>query len=136
MPVPPRFHIFVDGRPLPLPTPESVEDGYRCVAEMEGGRPPAVFEMNPSSDFGPSQLVSGPFALGRHQVEDRSLMPKPLVWVKREYIQSLQPLDIKDRGNGNEILFQGGQGIILQDGKLFSPMLPDFPPASVELRAA
>ncbi|KAF4993158.1 hypothetical protein FGRMN_6643 [Fusarium graminum] len=134
MSVPPRFHILVDGRPVPMPSPGSLEEGYRCIAEIEGDGPPAVFELR--QEYGPGQLVSGPFALGRHQVEDRSLMPKPVFWVKAEHVESLQPLEVKDRGNGNEILFQGGQGIILRDGKLFSPIMDDYPPARIELRAA
>ncbi|KAF5662682.1 hypothetical protein FHETE_7788 [Fusarium heterosporum] len=135
MSVPSRFLIFVDGRPLPMPSPGSLEDGYRCIAEIEGGDPPAIFELR-QEEYGPGQLVSGPFALGRHRVEDLSLRPKPIIWVKAEDIHSLQPLEVRDRGNGNEIIFQGRQGIILQEGKLFSPLLDDHPPAKVELRAA
>jgi hypothetical protein len=64
-----------------------------------------VFEVQPG--FNGLQLISGDYALGRYQVEDRSLMPKRVGWCKREQAQMLQPIQIQNGASGPELSFSG-----------------------------
>ncbi|KAM0192688.1 hypothetical protein ACHAPA_005789 [Fusarium lateritium] len=133
MSLPNRFTIFVDGRPVV--SPEGQGDGEEYFQAQAGGPnpgpPPAVFEVQPG--FNGLQLVSGEYALGRYQVEDRSLMPKRVGWCRREQAQMLQPVQVQDGNSGPELSFSGAKLAVINN-LLFTPLMEHEQSERVEIR--
>ncbi|KAG5660052.1 hypothetical protein KAF25_003574 [Fusarium avenaceum] len=133
MSLPNRFIIFIDGRPVVSPENHGDREEY-FQAEAGGphpGPPPAVFEVRPVP--GGLNLVSGEYALGRHQVEDRSLMPKRVGWCKRDHSQMLQPVQVRPGNDGLELSFSGAKLAVIEN-KLFTPLLDHEQSQRVEIR--
>lgn len=115
MSLPSRFSIYIDGRPVAIP--QEPQENHHPIFDAQAGNPgagtpPAVFEVQEGQ--GGIQLVSGSYALGRFQVEDMSLMPKRVGWCKRDEAQMLQPIHVRNEGNGPELSFSG----MLMSGQL------------------
>jgi hypothetical protein len=105
--LPDRFIIFVDGRPVVSPESQASEEEYfqAEAGGLDSGPPPAVFEVQ--GGHRGLQLVSGEYALGRYQIEDRSLMPKRVGWCRKNQSEMLQPIEIRDGNTGPELSFSG-----------------------------
>ncbi|WZH49730.1 uncharacterized protein QYS62_010937 [Fusarium acuminatum] len=131
--LPDRFIIFVDGRPVVSPESQASEEEYfqAEAGGLDSGPPPAVFEVQ--GGHRGLQLVSGEYALGRYQIEDRSLMPKRVGWCRKNQSEMLQPIEIRDGNTGPELSFSGAKLAIIND-KLFAPLMEDEQSGRVEIR--
>ncbi|GKU05499.1 hypothetical protein FLAG1_08615 [Fusarium langsethiae] len=129
MSFPRRFSITIDGKPVGMPRQNPAELTQAHACDM--GDRPAVFEIEDE------HLVSGPFVMGRHNMEDRSLMPKRVVWCTRNQMHQVQPVRIEDRGKGPELSLNGGRLAYINNGELVSPLIPDMmQDQRVEIRPA
>ncbi|RGP69193.1 hypothetical protein FLONG3_7829 [Fusarium longipes] len=113
--LPRRFSISIDGQPIAMPT--SVPDRTQAQPVGPGGFQPAVFEV------WNEHLVAGPFVMGRVFAEDRSLMPKRVVWCERDDVNQVQPVQVQMGEDGPQIKLSGG-GMAFHEGRLVSPLLP------------
>lgn len=90
------FTIHVDGKPI-AKIPGDSEEGTQASI----GSDAAVFR------FEDGHLRCGEWVLGRHQIEDRSLMPKRVVWVPASQAEGLQGTRAQEKGDGYEFKFGG-----------------------------
>ncbi|QPC71128.1 hypothetical protein HYE68_001880 [Fusarium pseudograminearum] len=124
MSLPRRFSISINGRPIGMPRSNPDEPTQAKACDM--GDEPAVFEIQDR------HLVSGPFAMGRHCVEDLSLRPKRVLWCPREQMGMLRPVDVLDKGNGPELGLSGGK-LAYDNGQLVCPLIPGGEEQRVEI---
>ncbi|KAI1020980.1 hypothetical protein LB503_010206 [Fusarium chuoi] len=96
MSIPGRFMIIVDGKPVGNP-----QDNGEPMIQAQPGDPAAIFELRDG------RLFSGEWALGRLNFEDRSMMPKRVLWRRREEVESLQPVQVQEYGGPPELKFSG-----------------------------
>lgn len=96
MSIPGRFMIIVDGKPVGNP-----QDNGEPMIQAQPGDPAAIFE------FRDGRLFSGEWVLGRLNYEDRSMMPKRVLWRRREEVESLQPVQVEEYGGPPELKFSG-----------------------------
>ncbi|KAF4345036.1 hypothetical protein FBEOM_910 [Fusarium beomiforme] len=140
MSLPGKFIIVVDGKPVANPQ----ENGEPFI-QAQSGDPPAIFELRGG------RLISGDWALGRLHFEDRSLLPKRLLWRRKEEVEELQPVQVEEYGGPPELKFSGigyhpivsytmiltagnaGAGLAFIDDKLFAPLL-EGERQSIEIR--
>ncbi|KAF9775879.1 hypothetical protein IL306_005987 [Fusarium sp. DS 682] len=111
MSLPGRFMIIVDGKPVTNPQ----ENGEPMI-QAQSGDPAAIFELRDG------RLLSGDWALGRLNFEDRSMMPKRVLWRRKEEAQELQPVQVEDFGGSPELKFAGA-GLAFIDNKLYAPII-------------
>ncbi|KAG5799716.1 hypothetical protein H9Q69_001227 [Fusarium xylarioides] len=111
MSIPGRFMIIVDGKPVANP-----QDNGEPMIQAQPGDPAAIFELRNG------RLFSGEWALGRLNFEDRSLMPKRVLWRKREEAEELQPVQVQDF-DGPPALNFSGAGLAFIENKLFAPII-------------
>ncbi|KAJ4002634.1 hypothetical protein NW752_002545 [Fusarium irregulare] len=125
MSLPRRFSITIDGMPVAMPKSDPRE---RPQAEpARNGERPAVFEIVEN------HLVCGELVMGRSFMEDRSLMPKRVIWSPIQEMNQIQPIRVEQGEDGPELRLQDGKLAYL-DGRLFSPILPDMDNQKVILR--
>jgi hypothetical protein len=99
MSLPRRFSISIDGKPVAMPKGDPME---RPQAQaVNRGEEPAVFQIEND------HLVSGPFVMGRQYMEDRSLMPKRVVWCFKDQMNSMQPVQVEQHGDSPHISLNG-----------------------------
>ncbi len=96
MSIPGKFMIIVGGKPVANP-----RDNGEPMIQAQPGDPAAIFE------FRDGRLFSGEWALGRLNYEDRSMMPKRVLWRKREEVNDLQPVQFQEDGGPPELKFSG-----------------------------
>ncbi|KLP05021.1 uncharacterized protein FFB20_02279 [Fusarium fujikuroi] len=111
MSIPGKFMIIVGGKPVANP-----RDNGEPMIQAQPGDPAAIFE------FRDGRLFSGEWALGRLNYEDRSMMPKRVLWRKREEVNDLQPVQFQEDGGPPELKFSGS-GLTFFDNKLYSPII-------------
>ncbi|KAI8400139.1 hypothetical protein FOFC_18962 [Fusarium oxysporum] len=105
------IHDIVDGKPVANP-----KDNGEPMIQAQPGDPAAIFELRDG------RLFSGEWALGRLNFEDRSMMPKRVLWRKREAVEELQPVQVQDFGGPPELKFSGA-GLAFIENKLFAPII-------------
>jgi hypothetical protein len=88
--------IIVDGKPVANP-----RDNGEPMIQAQSGDPAAIFELRDG------RLFSGEWALGRLNFEDRSLLPKRVLWRKREAVEELQPVQVQEFDGPPELKFSG-----------------------------
>ncbi|KAL6916846.1 hypothetical protein ACHAPO_006805 [Fusarium lateritium] len=126
MSLPRRFSISIDGKPVGMPRENPEQMPLAKAADY--GDQPAVFEIRDD------HLVSGPLAMGRRNMEDRSMRPKNVVWCTMDQMYELQPVHVEDRGNGPELSFSGCK-LALVEGQIVCPLFPGMTPDQrVEIR--
>ncbi|KAF5574206.1 hypothetical protein FPANT_11884 [Fusarium pseudoanthophilum] len=111
MSIPGRFMIIVDGKPVGNP-----RDNGEPMIQAQPGDPAAIFELRDG------RLFSGEWALGRLNFEDRSMMPKRVLWRKRDEVEELQPVQVEEYGGPPELKFSGAGLAFIQD-KLYAPII-------------
>jgi len=74
--LPSTFIIEVDGRPISKFNGFVDDWGLQVCKLVEGGSEPAVFELRGR------RLMSDGYVLNRYAIEDMSLMPKRVIWIK------------------------------------------------------
>ncbi|CEF78122.1 unnamed protein product [Fusarium graminearum] len=124
MSFPRRFSISIDGRPVGMPKDDPAARPQAHAADMHDR--PAIFEIQGD------HLTCGSLVMGRQNMEDRSLMPKRVVWCPMDQMDQIQPVRIQDRGNGPELDLNGGRLAFVNNGQLVSPLVPEN--QRVELR--
>ncbi|KAG8672438.1 hypothetical protein FPOAC2_05826 [Fusarium poae] len=126
MSLPRRFSISIDGKPVVMPREDPEQMPQAKTSDY--GDQPAVFEI-----LG-GHLISGPFAMGRRNMEDRSLHPKSVVWCTMEHMNELQPVQVEMREDGPELSFNGCR-LALIEGQVVCPLIPEMAPSQrVEIR--
>ncbi|CAF3498486.1 unnamed protein product [Fusarium graminearum] len=118
MSFPRRFSISIDGRPVGMPKDDPAARPQAHAADMHDR--PAIFEIQGD------HLTCGSLVMGRQNMEDRSLMPKRVVWCPMDQMDQIQPVRIQDRGNGPELDLNGGRLAFVNNGQLVSPLVPDM----------
>lgn len=99
MSLPRRFSITIDGMPVAMPKSDPQE---RPQAEpARNGERPAVFEIVEN------HLVCGELVMGRSFIEDRSLMPKRVIWSPVQEMNQIQPIRVEQGEDGPELRLQG-----------------------------
>ncbi|KAI3579223.1 hypothetical protein IWW34DRAFT_912827 [Fusarium oxysporum f. sp. albedinis] len=94
------------------------QDNGEPMIQAQPGDPAAIFELRDG------RLFSGEWALGRLNFEDRSMMPKRVLWRKREAVEELQPVQVQDFGGPPELKFSViGAGLAFIENKLFAPII-------------
>jgi hypothetical protein len=98
--LPGPFTIEIDGKPISKvngPLDEETFGGQTCKHAKTGSEP-AVFELKEC------RLISDGLVLSRGMVEDRSLMPKRVLWFKAD--EHPDPHRVIAHKNGNDYLLQ------------------------------
>jgi hypothetical protein len=108
--LPRRFSITIDGTPVAMPH-TSPDERPQAEAVGRGGNRPAIFEIENE------HLVSGPLVMGRSSMEDRSLMPKRVIWCSKDDMYEVQPVRVEMNENGPQIKLRGMR-LLLTDMKL------------------
>ncbi|KAB8225725.1 hypothetical protein BDV33DRAFT_198135 [Aspergillus novoparasiticus] len=124
--LPSSFIITLDGTPI---AKNINPDEDQIHAETDHNNP-AVFTFNNGL------LESDGWYLGRLLIEDRSLLPKRVLWHKKrgEIGEDLiQKTSIEDQG-GNLVLQNGGTVLTLIDGQVYGDLMQENP-ATVGIHA-
>ncbi|KAM0330627.1 hypothetical protein ACHAQA_003576 [Verticillium albo-atrum] len=110
-----------------LDSPFTIEFGGKSIVKVAGdfegyvqaetGSEPAVFTLNNG------RLSSGDYVLGRSASEDRSFLPKPIFWFKKNDGSGLkvQTVTAQERGESYQLIFTGA-GLIVEEGKVFGDL--------------
>ncbi|KAF4450441.1 hypothetical protein F53441_6440 [Fusarium austroafricanum] len=112
MSLPGRFQIIVNGKPIARPQ----ENGEPTFQAHSRG-PPAIFELHNG------HLYCEDWAMGRVLAEDRSPLPKMVMWKKKFEAQDLQPVHVEEFGEKPELRFSGA-GLAFIEDKLYAPLQP------------
>ncbi|KAG7142623.1 hypothetical protein HYQ45_000990 [Verticillium longisporum] len=69
------------------------------------------------------RLSSGDFILGRYASEDRSFLPKPVLWFKKTDGDGpkVQRVTAKEKDGSFQLIFSGA-GLIVEDGQVFADL--------------
>ncbi|KAI9925536.1 hypothetical protein ASPWEDRAFT_41644 [Aspergillus wentii DTO 134E9] len=115
------FTLTIGGTPISKPFETNESRTYAIVGSVE----PAVFTLNDGL------LESGDFFLGRHLVEDRSLLPKPLFWFPKggedkEYIHRTEVEELED---DHLQVKNGGAHLFVDEGRIYANLLGDDIPS-------
>ncbi|CAG5184979.1 uncharacterized protein ALTATR162_LOCUS11177 [Alternaria atra] len=117
--LPRPFTIEIDGKPISKvngPLDEDTFGGQTCKHAKTGSEP-AVFELKEC------RLISDGLVLSRGMIEDRSLLPKRVLWFKAD--EHPDPHRVIAHKNGNDYLLQmSGNSFMVNGDTVFSPLLP------------
>ena len=92
MSLPRRFSITIDGLPVAMPKTDPRE--HPQAEPARHGEEPAIFEIQND------HLVCGPLVMGRLFFEDRSLMPKRVIWSPIHEMEQVQPIQVQEGEDG------------------------------------
>lgn len=96
-----RFYILINGAPVTKPGVDGLLGGDQTVQASTNSSPEgAVFSFNPVE----RHLYSDGYFLGRNLLEDRSLLPKKIVWSRDP--SYLLPVHT-DENNPQKLRFSG-----------------------------
>ncbi|KAF2018273.1 hypothetical protein BU24DRAFT_421262 [Aaosphaeria arxii CBS 175.79] len=100
------FTIEVGGKPI-----ASVGEGTADKTQAKVGTEGALFTLKDG------RLQSGDWILGRNITEDRSLLPKQLLWFKstEESNKQVQPVAIQQEGDSFQITFANAPLVVEED---------------------
>ncbi|KAJ5248746.1 hypothetical protein N7468_000197 [Penicillium chermesinum] len=115
------FYILVKGAPITKPI---LEDNNPVQASLIASPERAIFTYNASSNH----LECEGLYLGRNLVEDRSLLPKKVVWSRDP--ERLLPVKT-DENDPGKLRFSGGL-LTVMNGQLFASLMGEEEP-TVEL---
>ncbi|KAF4552573.1 Hypothetical protein D9617_9g023620 [Elsinoe fawcettii] len=104
------FTITVDGAPI-----SQVGETADTKAPAKAGGEAATFTLKDG------RLYSGDWVLGRATTENRSLLPKPVMWFKAgaDVEKQVQPVTLRQNGDNHEISFANAR-LITEDGNVFA----------------
>ncbi|KAK6819064.1 hypothetical protein RU639_008174 [Aspergillus parasiticus] len=125
--LPSSFIITLDG----IPIAKNIDPNEEQIHAEADHNNPAVFTFNDGL------LESDGWYLGRFLIEDRSLLPKRVLWHKKggEVGEDLIQKTTIDNDGGELVLKNGGTVLTLIDGQVYGDLMQENP-ATVGIQAA
>lgn len=141
--LPAPFSIEINGKPI---AKISDSKATRTQAKVETGAEAAVFELKKG------RLSCSGWMLGRNTTEDRSMLPKKVLWFKmsEDQEQRIQPVAAEKEGDSYVLKFAGrctavkplhtsthrilGWHLVEKDGNVLASMFDDDEPIDVVVK--
>ncbi|KAF2756539.1 hypothetical protein EJ05DRAFT_539478 [Pseudovirgaria hyperparasitica] len=110
------FTIQVNGAPI-----AAITDDAENETQVSVGPKPAVFTLHNG------RLQSGKWLLGRSATEDRSLLPKKVLWFKPGVTNSAGILPVTAHQDEKSYLLKFSNGCLVeQNGKIFAALMGEY----------
>ncbi|KAF2791176.1 hypothetical protein K505DRAFT_327055 [Melanomma pulvis-pyrius CBS 109.77] len=118
------FTIEVNGRPI-----ANVGDGAEDPIQAKTGSEAAVFTLKDG------RLQCGDWLLGRSVTEDRSFLPKQVLWFKsnKDSDRRVRPVTASENGGSYQLRFANAR-LIAEDGNIFADLQEGDEQSSVTLK--
>ncbi|KAF1832668.1 hypothetical protein BDW02DRAFT_502462 [Decorospora gaudefroyi] len=109
--IPSPFTIEIDGKPI-----VKVSDGAEDRTHAKTGTDAAVFTLKDS------RLQSDEWILARSLAEDRSLLPKKVLWFKADSDAAVHAVTASQEGDSYRLKFADA-GLMATDGEVYADLL-------------